>query len=109
MMIATVTLCIELDKVTHWTTLYWWNYEAKTIQANGKSSPARWQLDNKKTGSRSVPAYNFDYLFQKLRLLLKLQKDEDLLDTMKLLLSVDNPANALCELAISLAAEELIR
>lgn len=99
MMIANQVLSAELAKKTNWVSLYWWNQNSKT----------KWYLDNKRLDEKSIPAYNFDFLFEKLRPVFLLQEDEELLASFKLILQVSNPADALCKLAISLANEELIK
>lgn len=97
MMVADKVLCVQLASVSKWTCLYWWNYEDK-----------KWKLGSTKLGPKSVPAYNFDFLFEKLQPVFLLQDDDQLLQAFKLLLVGPNPANSLSKLAIELATKGLL-
>lgn len=103
MMIANQVLSAELFQATKWTTLYWWNlkkYESGKVEL---------KLDNKKVNAASIPAYNFDFLFEKLRPVILLQPEDKKLETFNILLKSPNPADALCRLAIILGKEGLLK
>lgn len=108
MTVADPTLCIQLASASKWTTLYWWNYDAKAVAPDGKT-PQKWHLDSKKSGLKSVPAYNFDFLFERLRPVFLTQGDAEQLDAFKVLLAAPNPANSLCKLATGLAESGLFK
>lgn len=100
MIVTNQVLSAELFKVTGWKTLYWWNHTEKG-----------WQLANKshKNLKLSVPAYNFDFLFEKMRLVFQTQDDDQQLQIFKMLLSVPNPTDDLAKLAIDLANAGLFK
>lgn len=101
MVVASQVLSAELAQATGWATLYWWNQD--------KYTNTNWHLDNKKLGEKSIPAYNFDFLFEKLRPVFLTQKDAEQLETFKLLLIVPNPADSLAKLAITLGKAGLFK
>jgi hypothetical protein len=103
MMVANQVLSVELYKASSWTTLYWWNLEKP------KEGKPRWKLDSKKGGVKSIPAYNFDFLFEKMRPVFLLQSEDERLKAFDILLQSLNPADALCKLAVSLAEGGLVK
>lgn len=110
MVVAHKALSIELAQLTKWTTLYWWNLERpKTAGPNGKSGKPRWVLDSKKTSVKSIPAYNFDFLFERLRAVFLTQADKEQLEAFKIMLTAPNPADSLAKLAITLAQNGLLK